>query len=144
MTGFIAVDMLAEISKALECENDWTQLKDGVLECRLRDQYDGEHTGLARVTINKAGKVSVMAWSDNPYEYATMPDPDWTHDYDSADPEAIGSYDDRITEVQLCQFDVRVRTLRRLRCSSGLRQQGGRRLRLLRILPLEKKEKRKC
>lgn len=89
MTGFIAVDMLAEISKALECENDWTQLKDGVLKCRLRDQYDGEHTGLTRVTINKAGKVSVMAWSDNPYEYATMPDPDWTHDYDSTDPEAI-------------------------------------------------------
>lgn len=44
MTGFIAVDMLSEISKALEYENDWTQLKDGVLECRLRDQYDGEHT----------------------------------------------------------------------------------------------------
>lgn len=89
MTGSIAVDMLAEISKALEYENDWTQLKDGVLECRLRDQYDGEHTGLARVTVNKAGKVSVMAWSDNPYEYATMPDPDWTHEYDPADPEAI-------------------------------------------------------
>lgn len=70
MTDFIAVDMLAEISKALEYENDWTQLKDGVLECRLRDPYDGEHTGLARVTVNKAGKVSVMAWSDNPYEYA--------------------------------------------------------------------------
>lgn len=33
MTGSIAVDMLAEISKALEYENDWTQLKDGVLEC---------------------------------------------------------------------------------------------------------------
>ena len=89
MTGFIAVDMLSEISKALEYENDWTQLKDGVLECRLRDQYDGEHTGLARVTINKAGKVSVMAWSDNPYEYKTMPEPDWTHEYDSAGPEAI-------------------------------------------------------
>lgn len=70
MTGFIAVDMLSEISNALEYENDWTQLKDGVLECRLRDQYDGEHTGLARVTVDKAGKVSVMAWSDNPYEYA--------------------------------------------------------------------------
>lgn len=70
MTGLIAVDMLAEISKALEYENDWTQLKDGVLECRLRDQYDGEHTGLARVTVDKAGKVSVMAWSDNPREYA--------------------------------------------------------------------------
>ena len=70
MTGFIAVDTLAEISKALEYENDWTQLKDGVLECRLRDQYDGEHTGLARVTVDKAGKVSVMAWSDNPREYA--------------------------------------------------------------------------
>lgn len=89
MTGFIAVDMLSEISKALEYENDWAQLKDGVLECRLRDQYDGEHTGLARVTVDKAGKVSVMAWSDNPYEYATMPDPDWTHEYDSADPEVI-------------------------------------------------------
>ena len=56
MTGFIAVDTLAEISKALEYENDWTQLKDGVLECRLRDQYDGEHTGLARVTINMVGQ----------------------------------------------------------------------------------------
>ena len=89
MTGFIAVDTLAEISTALESENDWTQLKDGVLECRLRDQYDGEHTGLARVTVDKAGKVSVLAWSDNPYEYATMPDPDWTHEYDSADPKAI-------------------------------------------------------
>lgn len=89
MTDFTTVDMLAEISKALEYENDWTQLKDGVLECRLRDQYDGEHTGLARVTVDKAGKVSVMAWSDNPYEYATMSDPDWTHDYDSTDPEAI-------------------------------------------------------
>lgn len=43
MTGFIAIDMLAEISKTLEYENDWTQLKDGVLECRLRDQYDGAH-----------------------------------------------------------------------------------------------------
>lgn len=69
MTGFIAVDMLGEISKTLEYENDWTRLKDGVLECRLRDQYDGEHTGLARVTVDKAGKVSVMAWSDNPREY---------------------------------------------------------------------------
>lgn len=35
MTDFTTVDMLAEISKALEYENDWTQLKDGVLECRL-------------------------------------------------------------------------------------------------------------
>lgn len=88
MTGFIAVDMLDEISKALECENDWTQLKDGVLECRLRDRYDGEHTGLACIIVDD-GKVSVAAWSDNPYEYATMPDPDWTHEYDPADPEAI-------------------------------------------------------
>lgn len=38
MTGFIAVDMLSEIRAALECEDDWTRLKDGVLECRLRDQ----------------------------------------------------------------------------------------------------------
>lgn len=89
MTGFIAVDMLAGIRVALEYEDDWTRLKDGVLECRLRDQYDGERTGLARVTVDEAGRVSVMAWSDNLYEYATMPAPDWTREYDSADPEAI-------------------------------------------------------
>lgn len=72
--------MLAGIEKALEYEGDWTRLEDGVLECRLRDQFDGEHTGLARVTVDKVGKVSVMAWSDNPYEYSTMPDLDWTHE----------------------------------------------------------------
>lgn len=66
MTGFIAVDMLAGIRAALEYEDDWTRLKDGVLECRLRDQYDGERTGLARVTVDEAGRVSVTAWSDNP------------------------------------------------------------------------------
>lgn len=59
------------------------------MECRLRDQYDGEHTGLARVSVDKADRVSVTAWSDNPLEYATMPDPDWTYEYDSADPQAI-------------------------------------------------------
>lgn len=66
MTGFIAVDMLAGIRAALEYEDDWTRLKDGVLECQLRDQYDGERTGLARVTVDEAGRVSVTAWSDNP------------------------------------------------------------------------------
>lgn len=66
MTGFIAVDMLAGIRAALEYEDDWTRLKDGVLECQLRDQYDGERTGLARVTVDEAGGVSVTAWSDNP------------------------------------------------------------------------------
>ena len=73
MTGFIAIDMLAEISKTLEYENDWTQLKDGVLECRLRDQYDGEHTGLARVTVDKAGKVSV--WHGRTIRTNTQPCP---------------------------------------------------------------------
>lgn len=73
MTGFIAVDMLSEISKALEYENDWTQLKDGVLECRLRDQYDGEHTGLARVTINKAARCPL--WHGRTIRTNTRPCP---------------------------------------------------------------------
>lgn len=137
--------MLAGIEKALEYEGDWTRLEDGVLECRLRDQFDGEHTGLARVTINKAGKVSVMAWSDNPYEYSTMPDPGWMHDYDSADQEAIA--EDILEPLPVLRVgvrQVRVRTLRGLRRVSGLGQHVGRRLRLLRILPLEDKEKQKC
>lgn len=81
--------MLAGIKKALDREKDWTRLKDGVLECQLRAQYDGEHLGLARIAMLGDGRASVTAWSDNPREYATPPDPDWTHDYDSADPEAI-------------------------------------------------------
>lgn len=80
--------MLAGIKKALEYEGDWTRLEGGVLECGLRDQFDGEQTGLARIIVDD-GKVSVAAWSDNPYEYKTMPEPDWTHEYDSADPEDI-------------------------------------------------------
>lgn len=82
------VDMLAGIEKALEYEGDWTRPEDGMLECGLRDQFDGEQTGLARIIVDD-GKVSVAAWSDNPYEYKTMPKPDWTHEYDPADPEAI-------------------------------------------------------
>lgn len=82
------VDMLAGIKKALEYEGDWTRLEGGVLECGLRDQFDGEQTGLARIIVDD-GKVSVAAWSDNPYEYKTMPEPDWTHEYNPADPEAI-------------------------------------------------------
>lgn len=81
--------MLAGIKKALDREKDWTRLKDGVLECQLRDQYDGEHLGLARIAMLGDGRVSVTAWSDNPREYATPPDPDWTREYDSTDPEAI-------------------------------------------------------
>lgn len=81
--------MLAGIKKALDREKDWTRLKDGVLECQLRDQYDGEHLGLARISMLGDGRVSVTAWSDNPREYATPPDPDWTREYDSTDPEAI-------------------------------------------------------
>lgn len=53
-----------------------------------RDQFDGEQTGLARIIVDD-GKVSVTAWSDNPHEYKTMPEPDWTHEYDSTDPEVI-------------------------------------------------------
>ena len=71
--------MLAGIEKALEYEDDWTRLEDGVLECGLRDQFDGEQTGLARIIVDD-GKVSVAAWSDNPHEYKTMPEPDWTHE----------------------------------------------------------------
>lgn len=81
--------MLAGIKKALDREKDRTRLKDGVLECQLRDQYDGEHLGLARIAMLGDGRVSVTAWSDNPREYATPPDPDWTREYDSTDPEAI-------------------------------------------------------
>ena len=81
--------MLAGIKKALDREKDWTRLEDGVLECNLRDQFDGEHLGLARIAMLGDGRVSVTAWSDNPREYATPPDPDWTREYDSADPEAI-------------------------------------------------------
>lgn len=81
--------MLAGIKKALDREKDWTRLKDGVLECQLRDQYDGEHLGLARIAMLGDGRVSVTAWSDNPREYATPPAPDWTREYDSTDPEAI-------------------------------------------------------
>lgn len=46
-----------------------------MLECGLRDRFDGEQTGLARIIVDD-GKVSVAAWSDNPYEYKTMPEPD--------------------------------------------------------------------
>lgn len=60
-----------------------------MLECNLRDQFDGEHLGLARIAMLGDGRVSVTAWSNNPREYATPPDPDWTREYDSADPEAI-------------------------------------------------------
>lgn len=83
------VDMLAGIEKALEYEGDWTRLDDSVLECGLRDQFDGEQTGLARITVAGDGRVSVRAWSDNPYEHTSMPESDWTHGYDPADPEAI-------------------------------------------------------
>lgn len=41
-----------------------------------------------------------MAWSDNPYGYAAMPAPDWTHDYDSADPEDIAE-----DILSRCPFD---------------------------------------
>lgn len=78
MTDFTSVDMLAGIKAVLERENGRTELKDGMLECRLRDQFDGGQTGLARIIAGNAGnadKVSVMAWSDNPYGYAAMPDP---------------------------------------------------------------------
>ena len=68
--------VLAGIKKALEYEGDWTRLEGGVLECGLRDQFDGEQTGLACIIVDD-GKVSVAAWSDNP------------HEYDPADPEAI-------------------------------------------------------
>lgn len=85
----MVIDMLAGIEKALEHEGVWTRLEDGVLECNLRDQFDGEQTDLARITVAGGGKVSVAAWLDNPYEYKTMPEPDWTHEYDSTDPEAI-------------------------------------------------------
>lgn len=64
MTGFIAVDMLSEISKALEYENDWTQLKDGVLECRLRDQYDGDHALLALLAAVLATLVPFVEGKD--------------------------------------------------------------------------------
>lgn len=67
------IDMLSGISKALEYENDWTQLKDGVLECRLRDQYDGEHTGLARVTVNKAARCPL--WHGRTIRMNTRPCP---------------------------------------------------------------------
>ena len=46
------VDMLAGIEKALEYEGDWTRLEDGMLECGLRDQFDGEQTGPARIIVD--------------------------------------------------------------------------------------------
>lgn len=35
-----------------------------------------EQTGLARITVAEGGRVSVRTWSDNPYEYTSMPEPD--------------------------------------------------------------------
>ena len=52
----MVIDMLAGIEKALEYEGDWTRLEGGVLECGLRDQFDGEQTGLARIIVDN-GKV---------------------------------------------------------------------------------------
>lgn len=44
MTDFTSVGMLAGIKAVLERENGRTELKDGMLECRLRDQFDGGQT----------------------------------------------------------------------------------------------------
>lgn len=44
MTDFTSVGMLTGIKAVLERENGRTELKDGMLECRLRDQFDGGQT----------------------------------------------------------------------------------------------------
>lgn len=63
MTDFTSVGMLAGIKAVLERENGRTELKDGMLECRLRDQYDGGQTGLARIIADNAAQVSVLTSS---------------------------------------------------------------------------------
>lgn len=63
MTDFTSVGMLTGIKAVLERENGRTELKDGMLECRLRDQFDGEQTGLARIIADNAAQVSVLTSS---------------------------------------------------------------------------------
>ena len=51
--------VLAGIKKALEYEGDWTRLEDDMLECGLRDQFDGEQTGLEGC-LSVPGKYGVV------------------------------------------------------------------------------------
>ena len=90
-----------------------------MLECRLRDQYDGERTGLARVTVDEAGRVSVMAWSDNLYEYATMPPPTGRANTIQPTRKHRRRHLEPLLVLRAGIRQVRVRTLRGLRCSSG-------------------------